>query len=73
MIYEVKVITRANQNKVIEEGYKQLKIYLVAVPEKGKANKLLLKVLAEHFKVKNSEVKLLVGKTSHKKLIEIDL
>lgn len=72
MTYEVKVITRASKNEVIEESYGKLKVYLTAVPEKGKANKLLLKILSEHFRIKPSKVFLVMGKTSHNKLVNIE-
>ncbi len=72
MTYEVKVITRASKNEVVEENFGKLKVYLTAVPEKGKANKLLLKILAKHFNVKPSQVSLVLGKTSHNKLVNIE-
>ncbi|RUM87332.1 MAG: hypothetical protein DSZ24_06440 [Thermodesulfatator sp.] len=42
-----------------------------APPEKGKANKQLVEVLAKHFGVKKSSVKILKGETSHNKVVEI--
>lgn len=72
MTYDVKVIPRASKNKVVEENFGKLKVYLTAVPEKGKANDLLLKVLAEYFQVKKSQVELVVGKTSQNKVVRID-
>ena len=50
MQINVKVITKSKQNKIKQEK-EGLKIYLTAVPEKGKANELLLKLLADYYKI----------------------
>jgi len=40
-------------------------------PEKGKANLELVKKLAKHFNVHSSQVRILSGFTSRKKIIEV--
>ncbi len=66
----IRVIPRAKKNLVkIEPG--RLKVYLTAPPQDGKANKLLIAVLAEHFKVKKKQVCILRGEKSQDKIIEI--
>jgi uncharacterized protein (TIGR00251 family) len=48
--------------------------YLVRIQEpaqEGKANKTLVRLLARHFAVPNSAIKILLGETSRKKLIQI--
>ena len=53
----------------IEEG-----VYFVSLKEraeKGKANKSLIKVLAKHFNVPASNIKILHGLLSHRKIVEI--
>ena len=41
------------------------------VPEKGKANKAIISALAEYFKKPNSNIKIIFGKKSKSKIIEI--
>lgn len=70
MQINVKVITRAKVNKIKEEK-DGLKVYLTAVPEKGKANELLIKVLADYYKTNKNSVKIIKGEKSRNKIIEI--
>jgi len=48
-----------------------LKVKCRATPEKGKANEAVIALLAKHFKVSKSNVVILRGKTSSKKVVEI--
>lgn len=72
MRYNVKVITRSKLNKVVEEEGR-LKVQLTAPPVEGKANQALIKVLAEHFGVKKRKVKILFGKRTPNKVVEVKL
>ncbi len=66
----VRVIARAKKNLVkIEPG--RLKVYLTAPPQDGKANKLLVKVLAEYYQVKKKQVVILQGEKSQDKVVKI--
>lgn len=67
----IKVIPNAKKNLVtpFNDGYK---VYLTAPPAEGKANKLLLKVLADRLKIKKSRLKIAHGAKSRDKLISID-
>ena len=67
---EVQVIPRAGRNEVKEDG-KQLKVYLTAPAEDGRANQALIKVLAEHLGVKKSMVIIKMGLRSRQKVIKI--
>ena len=69
---KIKVITNAKRNAVVE-GEGTLKVYVNAPPVDGKANKVVAEVLAEHFKVRKSSVKILRGEKSKEKIIEIDI
>jgi len=69
----IKVKPKANKNEITEtldDG--TIKITIKAAPEKGKANKALIKFLAKKYKVKKSQVKIVSGQTSQIKLIRID-
>ncbi len=70
MIINIRVIPRAKKNLVkLEPG--RLKVYLTAPPQDGKANKLLIEVLAEHFQVKKKQVLIIRGEKSQDKIVKI--
>ena len=67
---QVKVIANAKKESVEEKDG----VYVVrvnAIPEKGKANEAVIKLLAKHFKVAKSQVKIVRGMTGRNKIIEI--
>ncbi len=70
MIINVKVIANAKQNKVKEEG-NRYKVYLMAPPVEGRANRLLIEVLSGYFKVKKSGIKIISGILSKNKTLEV--
>jgi hypothetical protein len=51
-----------------EEGFK---VYVKSPPIGGKANKELIEVLAEYFKIKKREVRIIKGEKSKEKIVEI--
>ncbi len=53
------------------EGKAFLKARVRAVPEKGKANKALIKLLAKHWRIPASSFEILSGETSRIKIIRI--
>lgn len=69
MIYNIRVITNAKESKVIMG--ESIKVYTTAVPEDGKANKEVIKILAKHFNIAKSKIKIIRGKTKRDKTIEI--
>ncbi len=56
----------------IEQGDQGLTVWLRAQPEDGKANHALVCVLADHFGVAKSSIRILRGESSRKKLVEIE-
>jgi len=68
MRYEVDVKFREDFVKV--EGNRII-VGLISKPEKGKANLELVKKLAKHFKVPSSQIKIISGLKSRKKIVEI--
>ncbi len=70
MIINVKVIAGAKQNKIKKEG-ERFKVYLTAPPVEGKANKMLIEILADYFKVKKNKISIIKGTLSSNKTIEI--
>lgn len=49
------------------DGREYLKISVVSVPEKGKANKELIKFFSKELKLSKSEIELISGETNHLK------
>lgn len=70
MRLNVRVQPKAKQNKLVKED-DRFKVYLTAPPIEGRANQALIELLAEHFKVKRGQVKILKGLKSRDKLIKI--
>jgi uncharacterized protein (TIGR00251 family) len=70
MRVKVRVIPRAKQNKVVEEAGR-LKVYLTAPPVEGKANAVLIELLAGHFGVKKRDVAILKGEKGREKIVSI--
>ena len=68
----VKVITNSSQTETVEEKDNYLKIKLKSSPVKGKANAELIKFLAKKFQVSKSQVEIIKGLTSKKKLVRIN-
>ena len=68
--FNVRVTPHAKQNKVVEsDGV--LRVYTNAAPEKGKANAAVIELLAKHFGVAKSQIKIVRGDTTRDKFIEI--
>ena len=70
MIIHVKVIPSAKEESVKIVGEKKYKIRVRKPAIDGKANENLIKVLAEHFGVRKSFIKI-KNPSSRKKIIEI--
>lgn len=72
MLLNIKVISNSGKSKVVEE--KDLfKVYVKAPPVDGKANKEVVEVLTEHFKIKKNQIDIIRGKTSNKKTVKVDI
>lgn len=71
MKIKVVVKPKSRQNK-IEQGEDFLTVYLNALPESGKANKLLLEILADYFSVPKTLIKIINGESSRIKIIEVN-
>jgi len=72
MILQVKVITKASENKVVGFEGDILKIKCTEVPEKGKANEVVIKLISDYYNVPKRNIKILRGHKSSKKTIQID-
>lgn len=70
MVIKIKVFPRARINQISREG-NFFKAKITAAPEKGKANKALIKLLAKYFGVSQGQVILKAGEKDRNKIIEI--
>lgn len=76
MKISVKVIPNTKQNEVVDDsvdllGARILKVKVNQPPEDGKANKAVIELLSEYFKVRKSAISIIAGETSRNKIIEI--
>ena len=70
MRISVKVFPKSSREELVEkDGI--IKAYVKAAPDKGKANRALVELIAEEYKVKKSDVKIVAGETSRTKMVEI--
>lgn len=68
MIYKVSVIFHKD---FVEVNNDEITIGVIAKPEKGEANKEIVKKLSKYFDVNKSKVKIIAGEKSRKKLVEV--
>ena len=68
--YTINVKPGSSQEKIIETAPNELTIYLRAKPHDGEANSALIKLLAKHFKIPKTSIKITRGAKSHHKTIE---
>lgn len=71
MRISVTVITRASRNAIekIEEGI--YKVWVTVVPQKGSANKAVIEILASEFATAKSNIELVSGHRTKRKVFEI--
>ncbi len=72
-LLKVKAIPQSKKNAIIGKWNDLVKIAITATAEKGEANKTLIKFLSKEFKIKQSEIKIISGETSHIKTISLPL
>jgi len=72
MKIKVKVKTKTKQEKVVKIGDDSFEVWVKALPEKGKANGAVIKAIAKYLKIPQNSIKILTGKTSSQKILEID-
>lgn len=71
---KIKVIPNARVSEVVGEmADGTLKVRIHAVPEKGKANTELVRLLALHYGVSKSSVSVVRGFTLQQKIVEIKI
>jgi uncharacterized protein (TIGR00251 family) len=73
MLIRVYVTPNAREARVVKisEDYFEVRVDEIAVG--GRANKRLLEILAEHFKVQRSRISILKGAKTRNKLVQVVL
>lgn len=72
MTIQVKVQTRAKEERIEQLDLEDYKVWVTAAPQDGEANQAVIEVVAEHFDVAPSRVHIKSGSKSSRKLIEIE-
>lgn len=70
---ELKVITRAKKEEIEKISGNSYRIKVFPPPEKGMANKRIIEMLSERFSVGKQDIRIVAGKTSNRKIVEIDM
>jgi uncharacterized protein (TIGR00251 family) len=74
MTIRVKVTPKSGRDEItgkLDDGTWKVKV--TAAPERGKANASVCELIAQHFGIPKSRVRVVSGKTSPLKQIEVDL
>lgn len=71
LILHLRIIPSSSKNEIKEKINGRLKIKIKAPPEKGKANKELIKFLSKLLKIKKNEIEIIKGKTSQDKTLSL--
>lgn len=72
MRVKVKVVPRAKKERVDRLPDGSLKIYINEPAIEGRANKKLIEVLTGYFRVKKSNIAIILGEMSRDKVVEIE-
>jgi len=71
MFLKVKVFTSAKKDEIVKLKDDEFEIRVKEKAEKGKANRAVIKVLANYFKVDELEIRLVKGFKERNKIFEI--
>lgn len=75
-ILRVKLTPKSDRNEIGNwsqgaNGDEFLRVYVTAVPEKGKANKALIALLSKRWKIPKTEIELIKGQTDQMKTLKL--
>ncbi len=69
--FAVRVIPRAGKNEIVRVHGDALKVRITAPPVGGKANEALIAFLAQRLGVRKSQVEIVAGATSRRKMVRV--
>jgi uncharacterized protein (TIGR00251 family) len=67
IVVSVKVQPNSSKDRVVGKYADQIKVAVTVAPEKGKANKAVIKLFAKSLGIKNSDIQIISGETSRDK------
>jgi uncharacterized protein (TIGR00251 family) len=70
LLVDVKVIPKSSRN-LVKEDASRLKVYVTVPPEKGKANEVVIDLLADYYHVKKNQVRIVKGARAALKVVAI--
>jgi len=71
MLIKVKVFPNSKRQEIIKKSEDSFEIRVKEKPEKGRANREVLKVLGSYFKIPESKIRLIRGFKKRNKIFEI--
>lgn len=71
MIITVRVTPKSKKSELCREGELVFRAKIMSPPDKGKANRELIGLVADHFQVKKNQVQIIRGEHSRDKIIEV--
>ncbi len=71
-ILDIKVVPGSSRTKISGLLGDALKVTVAAAPEKGKANKELIKYLAKTLDISKSSITIVAGEKDHRKSVQIE-
>ena len=71
MYVTIKVKVHARESRVEKIDDENLIVHVKEAPQKGRANWAIIKLVAEYYGVPTTQIRLVTGRTSIKKLLEI--
>lgn len=72
VIVSIRTQPHSNKNRIIGEYGGRLKLAVTAVPEKGKANKAVIELLADALHICESSIHIISGESSRDKRLMIE-
>jgi uncharacterized protein len=63
---------RIGDQRTLPDGTEQLAVYVTAIPEDGKANEAMLRLLSKYLKIPVSRLAVVKGATSRNKIVAIN-
>lgn len=71
MIINIKVKPKAKESKILIDKNKEIVVHLTQVPENGKANKELIRILSKKLKIPQANIEIISGLSSRLKKLNI--
>ncbi len=69
----IKVRTHARKQEIEKKGQREYHLRLLSSPQKGEANQEVCKLLASHFGLPSSRIKIVRGEKSQHKIVSLEV